>query len=63
MDFSTNQNPDFWIQRRINTINILQQAEYRNLDVNNLWKLPNRDIVSVLINYDKNGFQFVMCEN
>ena len=55
MDFSTNPNPKFWIQRLVNKNNILQQAEYRNLDVNNLWKLPNREIVSILINYDKNG--------
>jgi prophage antirepressor-like protein len=55
MDFSTNQNPNFWIQRLMNKNNILQQAEYRNLDVNNLWKLPNRDIVSILISYDKKG--------
>ena len=55
IDFSTNRNPIFWIQRLMNKNNILQQAEYRNLDVNNLWKLPNREIVSILINYDKNG--------
>jgi hypothetical protein len=55
MDLSTNQNPNFWIQRLMNKNNILQQAEYRNLDVNNLWKLPNRDIVSILISYDKKG--------
>ena len=55
MDFSTNQNPRFWIQRLVNKNNILQQAEYRNLDVHNLWKLPNREIVSILIDYDKNG--------
>ena len=47
MDFSTNQNPKFWIQRLVNKNSILQQAEYRNLDVNNLWKLPNREIVSI----------------
>ena len=55
IDCSTNQNPKFWIQRLVNKNNILQQAEYRNLDVHNLWKLPNREIVSILINYDKNG--------
>ena len=55
IDFSTNQNPNFWIQRLMNKNNTLQQAEYRNLDVNNLWKLPNREIVAIRINYDKNG--------
>ena len=55
MDFSTNQNPHFWIQRLVDKNNILQQAEYRHLDVNKLWKLPNREIVSILISYDKSG--------
>ena len=49
MDFSTNPNPNFWIQRLMNNNNILQQAEYRNLDVNNLWKLPKRVILSILL--------------
>ena len=53
--FFNKSESDFLIQRLMNKHNILQQAEYRNLDVNNLWKLPNRDIVSILISYDKKG--------
>ena len=37
IDISTNQRSKFWIQRLMNKNNILQQAEYRNLDVNHLW--------------------------
>ena len=33
MDCSTSQNPILWIQRLMNKNNILQQAEYRSLDV------------------------------
>ena len=52
-DFSRNENPAYWCNKLQNKENLLKECRRRGLDPKELWRLPNKQIASVLISHDK----------
>ena len=53
INFSHNDNPAYWCKQLQNKENLLKECKYRGLDTEELWRLPNKQIASVLISHDK----------
>ena len=53
VDFSHNDNPAYWCNQLQNKENLLKECERRGLDPEEPWRLPNKQIASVLISHDK----------
>ena len=52
IDCPTRKNPNYWLNKLRHKHNILQQAKYRNLEIKELWRLPNKSTILILINCD-----------
>ncbi|MFM7986862.1 MAG: hypothetical protein ACKPKO_46865 [Candidatus Fonsibacter sp.] len=53
IDFSRNENPAYWCKKLQNNEALLEECKCRVMDAEELWKLPNKQIASVLIPNDK----------
>ena len=53
VDFSHNDYPAYWCKQLQNKENLLKECRCRGLDPEELWRLPNKQIASVLISHDK----------
>ncbi|MFM7979079.1 MAG: hypothetical protein ACKPKO_07145, partial [Candidatus Fonsibacter sp.] len=53
IDFSRNENPAYWCNKLQNNENLLKECKCKGLDPEELWRLPNKQIASVLISHDK----------
>jgi len=53
INFSHNDNPAYWCKQLQNKENLVKECKYRGLDPEELWRLPNKQIASVLISHDK----------
>ena len=42
IDLSTRKNPNYWLNKLGNARNILQHATYRNLEIEELWRLQHK---------------------
>ena len=42
IDFSTRDNPNYWLNKLWNTDMILHEANYINADIEHLWRLTTR---------------------
>ena len=50
---SSNANPNYWIRHPVNKDKIYsKQRDSIALEVECLWRLPNREIALILINFD-----------
>ena len=49
IDFSTQKNPNYLRKKLMNKINILQQGRYRHLELEELWRLPNKESFLIFI--------------
>ena len=52
IDFSRN-NPAYWCNKLQNKESLLEECRSRGMDAEELWRLPNKQIASVLIAHDK----------
>ncbi|MFM7980969.1 MAG: hypothetical protein ACKPKO_16795, partial [Candidatus Fonsibacter sp.] len=53
IDFSRNDNPAFWCNKLQNKENLLEECKCRGMNPEELWRLPNKQIASMLIAHDK----------
>jgi len=53
IDFSRNDNPTYWCKMLQNKENLLEECRSRGMNTEELWRLPNKQIASVLIAHDK----------
>ena len=53
IDFSRNENPAYWCNKLQNKEALLNECRCRGVDPGELWRLPNKQIASVLISHDK----------
>ena len=53
IDFSHNKNHAYWCKKLQNKENLLEECERRGMEPEELWRLPNKQIASVLISHDK----------
>ena len=51
--FTRNDNPAYWRKQLQNNENLLKECKCRGSDPEELWRLPKRQIASVLISHDK----------
>ena len=52
IDFSRNDNPAYWCKKLPNKEALLEECRCRGMDAEELWRLPNKQIASVLISHD-----------
>ncbi|MFM7986973.1 MAG: hypothetical protein ACKPKO_47435, partial [Candidatus Fonsibacter sp.] len=53
IDFSCNYNPAYWCKKLPNKESLPEECKSRGMDAEELWRLPNKQIASVLIAHDK----------
>ncbi|MFM7986245.1 MAG: hypothetical protein ACKPKO_43725, partial [Candidatus Fonsibacter sp.] len=53
IDFSRNESPAYWCKKLQNKEALLEERKCRGMDAEELWRLPNKQIASVLISHDK----------
>ncbi|MFM7987651.1 MAG: hypothetical protein ACKPKO_50890, partial [Candidatus Fonsibacter sp.] len=53
IDFSRNDNPAYWCKKLPNKESLLEECKCRGMDAEELWRLPTKQIASVLIAHDK----------
>ncbi len=53
IDFSRNESPAYWCKKLQNNDALLEAGKCRGMDAEELWRLPNKQIASVLISHDK----------
>ncbi|MFM7980420.1 MAG: hypothetical protein ACKPKO_13990, partial [Candidatus Fonsibacter sp.] len=53
IDFPRTENPAYWCHKLQNKESLLKECKYRDMEPEELWRPPNRQIANVLISHDK----------